>query len=563
MEEKKGYGVVYTPLPLANFVARILLDELYSNPSQIVNEHVIVDPACGESVLLDAVIKTASNMCPNKNIKLIGIDVEENVIKKDRLKYIDNPFFDFLNFDSILPTTENVDAYWKNHIPRVSATIANPPWSSNRIYEQKSLFKAGYRFTSGQYDSYVLFIELCLKLVKQGGYCAFILPDSIFSGENKTLRDYLSEKYELRLIARLGEKLFPNINRATSVMIIKKNKPSGETKTRCFRLTTDQRKQFLENKTDLYSIFTTASYEVSQARFRENNNYTFNIDTREEEEMLLRKIETNAITWAKIFRFGRGVEISKSGLIVTCSECGQSQGFSKKQQNAKKKKCIHCGSVVNIKAESTNKIISNSPNLAYYKKILVGENIFRYTIKGERYIKLGVNGINYKEPKLYDPPKILIRKTGLGINACLDYSGTYITQTVYSCNYIDVDNDIPLEYYLGVLNSRVMFYYYIKIFGENEWKSHPYLTKEILFSLPVKKVNDYNKELCLEIAEKTKKISEQYSRYLDIEIENLIIKLYDIDATELGFIVSEMEKLPNLSAINHMKFYDYRLDNQL
>ena len=162
-------------------------------------------------------------------------------------------------------------------------------------------------------------------------------------------------------------------------------------------------------------------------------------------------------------------------------------------------------------------------------------------------------GIDYKSKDIYMPPKILIRKTGLGINACIDYDSTYISQTVYSCNYIK-ENDIPLEYYLGVLNSRVMYYYYLKLFGENEWKSHPYFTKEVVFCLPIRQIDNTNMDICLEIANLTKKIINNYSRDIDFQIENLIYKLYNLTDNDIEIIKTEINKLPNLGAINHMKY---------
>lgn len=118
--------------------------------------------------------------------------------------------------------------------------------------------------------------------------------------------------------------------------------------------------------------------------------------------------------------------------------------------------------------------------------IYVGENIRRYGINGECYIRPNIEGINYKNRDLYNPPKLLIRKTGLGIYGAIDYTGSMTSQTVYILKYADQDNATPLEYYLALLNSRVVYYYYLKVYGENEWKSHPYLTKQIIYALPIR-----------------------------------------------------------------------------
>ena len=95
--------------------------------------------------------------------------------------------------------------------------------------------------------------------------------------------------------------------------------------------------------------------------------------------------------------------------------------------------------------------------------IYVGENVRRYTINGECYIRPNIDGINYKNRDLYTPPKLLIRKTGLGIYGAIDYTGSMTSQTVYILKYADPNNATPLEYYLALLNSRVVYYYYLKV----------------------------------------------------------------------------------------------------
>lgn len=148
----------------------------------------------------------------------------------------------------------------------------------------------------------------------------------------------------------------------------------------------------------------------------------------------------------------------------------------------------------------------------------------------------------------------------MGIYACIDYQSTYTSQTVYSVNYLDDKYPIPLEYYLGILNSRLIYYYYLKKYGENEWKSHPYLTKDIVFSLPIKSVSKDNLKQVLQIAEKVGLLQRQYHRELDLQIERLIMKLYNITAEEIIIIAEELNSLPDLSAINQMKLKDGELD---
>ena len=381
---------------------------------------------------------------------------------------------------------------------------------------------------------------------------AFIIPDSLFSDENKKLREYLLKNTQIRVIARLGEKLFHNINRATSVIILKNSVPTVDSTTTCYRLDTTDRKKFLAGSLDIFDSYIQKKHSVLQKRFEDNQNYVFDIDARREEEFLLKKIETNHIDWNKVFHFGRGVEISKSGIVVKCEHCQSVQGYSKKQLKLGRKVCQACGKITTVNKSNIFKIISTT-NKTGYVPMYVGENLHRYSFDGIRYILPNVNGINYKSSKLYYPSKILIRKTGLGISACIDYESIYISQAIYSCNFIKKNNPVPLEYYLGVLNSRVMYYFYLKKYGENEWKSHPYLTKNIIFSLPIREVDDSNLEVCQKIAKLAQKIQKKYSRELDLEIEKLVLKLYDINQEECDIIMNVLNNLPDLNAFNHMK----------
>lgn len=551
MNNNDGYGVVYTPSTLSDYVARLLINE-YRNSNKSKNSSdclTILDPACGEGALLSA-CDQACTFCNNKHF--VGIDVDKCVINGNK-KYYNAKQYTFIAQDTLLPGIgDNSEHYWKSQGIEPDLIIANPPWSSEKIYDRAQLSDAGFKLDVGQYDSYVLFIELCLKLLKPNGYAAFIIPDSIFASENKELRKYLSENTELKVISRLGEKIFQGVNRATTVIIVKKSIPNETAGTTCFRLTTKQRKSYLAGETSLMDIHEQYAHVVYQKRFRSNSGYIFDIDTRRTEEALLDKMASDSIQWNKIFHFGRGVEVSKSGTIVMCPYCKMAQGFSKRQLQDGHKNCVKCGGQIIVTNETMETIIGPQPHEGY-KKIYVGENLHRYSIRGACYIKMGVPGINYKEEKLYEPPKMLIRKTGLGINACIDYESTYISQTVYSCNYLNPDNKIPLEYFLGVLNSRVLYYFYLKKYGENEWKSHPYFTKEIIFSLPIPSVTPENSNICTEISQSVKQLQREYSRDIDLQIERMVAMLYKLTHEEFLLVAAEINRLPDLGAINHMK----------
>ena len=531
------YGVVYTPDSLAEFVAALLYRFSDINEGK---QALVLDPASGEGSLL----KAAKNFFGEYN-RYIGIDVDLDATERTGRE------FEIIHNDTILP--QNVKKatadYWREKLNNVDLIIANPPWSSEKVYERRRLADAGFTLISGQYDSYVLFIELAYKVLCDGGMMAFIIPDSLFDAQNESLRRFLVKNTQIKVIARLGEKIFDEVNRATTVIVCKKDLPDENSITECFRLTTNNRKAYLAGNGTLLSFYKREMHTVRQSRFAQNGAYHFDIDTHENEEKLIQKISSDSIEWEKDFVFGRGVEISKSGKIVYCPHCGKAQGYSNKHIDAGKKKCIYCDNEISVNQTTISNLITERCEDGT-KAIYVGENVQRYMIQGENYIRPGIDGINYKMPDLYSPPKMLIRKTGLGIYATVDYSGNYTSQTVYILRRGN-DNDIPLEYYLALINSRVVYYYYLKVYGENEWKSHPYLTKQIIFALPIKAYK--GDEVDKTITELAKSLVRKYDRETDLQLEKLVMKKYKLNKKEQQLIINEMNRLPDLSAINNMK----------
>lgn len=533
------YGVVYTPNSLSDFVTTLLCRVSEKEHTEI---KTVLDPSSGECSLLKSLKIKLGN-----NIQYIGIDVDKSVVNKTKSEFI------IFHNDTIMPKNvkKKTADYWLNKLPRIDAIVANPPWSSEKIYNQENLKRAGYTLAYGQYDSYVLFIELSFHLLRKDGLMAFILPDSLFDSQNKDLRQFLAQNFQIKVIARLGEKIFSEVNRATTVIVCKKTKPLIEDETICFRLSTNDRRAFLAGEYPLISFFEKNNHAVKQSRFSKNDGFIFDVDAKSEEEALLNKIKLKSIDWGSTFSFGRGVEISKKGKVLYCPKCNIAQGYKRKQLEIGKKVCVNCGTEINFNKSDVSELIKHEFDVDS-AVIYVGENIQRYCIVGSYYIKKDVKGINYKQSYLYTPPKLLIRKTGLGIYCAIDYTGGMTSQTVYILKSADVLNEVPLEYYLALINSRVVYYYYLKTYGENEWKSHPYLTKQIIFSLPIR---PYEASLIdQEIVRLSSELARRYNHETDIELEKLIMSKYDLNKEEKELIIKEMNKLPNLSAINNMKW---------
>lgn len=537
------YGSVYTTNSLADFVVSLLKVERAS--ARTPSFGVCLDPACGGSSLLNAVARGDV-----RHSLLYGVDVDPEAIEISRT-YSEIIGSEIIYKDFLRPSAKtDPKAYWLERLARVDTIIANPPWSSDRIYDRDELLLRGYKNVDGQYDCYALFVELSMAILHANGFAAFILPDSLFSATAYGLRRFIATKYEIKVIARLGEKLFEGVHRATTVVVVRKCIPSDASLTKCFRLTTSDRKAVLGGDKTLETVFEEQYRVKRQMDFLRNEDCLFDIDVASEDHAVIERIRSHGGKWSFDVSFHRGVEISKRGTVFYCPKCGGANTAALFSGLALKR-CKCCGRQVEVSSSELESVMQFRPADGFVP-IFVGESVGRYSLSCQRYLKLGVEGINYKDLDDYKPMKILVRKTGLGIKSVVDDSGRMVNQAVYFFTAGEGLREDALYFYNALLNSRVIFYYYMKLYGENEWKSHPYLTKRILQELPIIRF-DNKSELHHQIADGARKLNLHYTAAIDAELELLVTLAYGLDRKEVERIKHEMAELPDLGALREMK----------
>lgn len=204
-------------------------------------------------------------------------------------------------------------------------------------------------------------------------------------------------------------------------------------------------------------------------------------------------------------------------------------------------------------------IVSQDP-LEGYAPLVVGESIRRYSLKSELWIDMRCEGINYKSPETYSSPKILVRKTGVGISAALDYTEALTNQVVYIFRHrLPTLVSLPLEFYLGVLNSRVMYYYVTKTHGETEWRSHPYLTQRQILDLPLplpESFTSHHNRIAMQIA---KSLRPFLSRQRDVpdsvdaKVERLVAELYGMTRRDYKHVYATLNAVEELLPVRALK----------
>lgn len=558
---KKEYGVVYTPPSLSSFVAKKVTECFLSDQNEkgtfIDKEIKVLDPACGEGELLLAMWRSFSraNVSVKKSF-LYGLDIDADALIRTQksLHQTANQNVNLLNLNALFPRDKKRGIEDWESIMNIfnvkdgfDIIIANPPWGADLSKYRDELTDSDYKLKRGQFDSSDLFIELALSQVKNGGYIAFIIPDSLFSFEKKSLRKMLVEQTEIKYIARLGEKIFEGVNRACSVIVCKKSAPQIDHEVVCMRLNPQVRKSILSGKMTYDEADKKLNHKIPQTRFSEDKELIFDIDTHESDRKIVNKLTVNHQVIGDYVTSSRGVELSKSGKVYKCEEC--SYWNPHPNVNTKIPKCNHCGAKTDLQKVEKRSIISKIKH-AGYKPLLVGESIRRYSISPQYWISLDNEGINYKNISTYYEPKIIVRKTGVGITASIDYSNSLTNQVVYMFRPRTEMSSVPIELVLAIMNSRAMYFYLLKRFGETEWRSHPYLTQTQILNLPMPDLLDEKfKAVRKDIVTKVKKYLEkgqQIPRVVDAEVERLVASLYGLTKKDYETIYSTLGSIEGL-----------------
>jgi len=548
-EEKKQNGVFYTPEFLANYVAQ-KLNDYYQGDKNI----KLLDPACGDGILLNAFLKKNSD---NENVEIYGLDIDKDAILNTQIR-LQNTIskLHLKNCDGLYPSVGlKSQKGWEvfrneNNAKRgFNLIISNPPWGASLERYDRGKLLEDFVSSKGQFDIFNLFIEVILNNLVEDGLYGLILPDSIFSQEQKIIRKFILDNSTVLSISRLGEKIFPEINRACTVIIGKKEIPNKHHKVDCFRLSPDYKRMIIKNEVELIEIDKKFKHVVLQSRFVGNRNFEFDIDLKLDDLSTFNKIEKSP-PLKRLVTITRGAEISKKGVVCQCPKCNNWMPYPR----AKVPTCIHCGTSFDLNGINIENIIL-SHNGEGNLKLKVGEDLYRYTSFSKAWINTLKNGINYKNFSIYKGKKILVRKTGVGITASIDYENSVTNQVVYILKLNNsFESNVSLEFILAVLNSRAITYYLLKKYGEMEWKSHPYLTQTQLISLPFPEVDLENQEIKNNVEKITKIIASEVRKSTDknlsiendILIEREVAKLFKLnkeDYKKIFYALSSAEQL--------------------
>ena len=400
--------------------------------------------------------------------------------------------------------------------------IGNPPWGAD-LEGIKSYLESEYDFvTNGQYDSFGLFLYQNIRdLLKSDGIIGYLIPNELCFIENyKALRNYLL-KYKVLEIINLGFEIFEDVQKPSLIIFIKKErftKDSTDVVKIGTGLNSEDKTLLSKMEILLKELIERSHYFRKQSEFKSNNDQIFDIFSNEEDRRIKQIIlENNFNSLKDYFLNGRGIDTNKKGIHLICPKCGLlnppfGRGHSGriKKKKCKAEGCSYYFQKSNKKEYKKVQLISenNYPQEGYNAPGYIGEDLhklhfnrnpraFKYfgdkfnsDIKNrEKYKKY--SEISWGKDKLYYGEKLLIRKVSTGHNLQIMVSNDYLitNQQIYIFKKKKDFDHISILYFLGILISRLIHYYYIKEFGDPEKKVLPHFTQSKLKILPISMPN--------------------------------------------------------------------------
>ena len=532
-ERKKALGAFYTPQILSDLLAKLLVPLCKKIDDSLITA---LDPAAGDGILLESLEGRAKTQ--KKDIKLIGIDIDKGAINssKNRFEGSDSECV-FINTDALYPLGNSIpsngwDVLIQKYIPNgIDLIVSNPPWGAD-ISHYISL-SHDFKTATGQFDIYDLFIETIIDNLRQDGVYGIIVPDSIYCQEHKKVREILLTNTTIKGIVRLGEGFFPNVNFAVSIIYgIKKSDTSYN--VLCSHISNTEKKAILSGKADIYTIVKEKSIKVP-AKQMIASGFSFIVDVGQEDLPILNKLKKYD-TIKMYTSCQRGVELSKKGGVLQCPKC--ENWFPMPRSKKLVTICPHCKADV-VTASANHTSIVTTIKEKDCVSLIAGEDIGRFTVSSNRYIRQGLRGINYKSCDLYQGPKVLVRKTGVGITAGIDYNNSLTNQVVYIVKPKEaVHPSVTAEVIAAILCSRLTTYIIIKRKGSIGWTSNPYLSQQDVNALPFPKLDFQNSQTTTALNRITELVRSNYKKgkelsiEADAEIERNIAFLYNLDYKE-------------------------------
>lgn len=327
------------------------------------------------------------------------------------------------------------------------AVIGNPPYISVEltIKDVTDYYLSTFKSAAGRANSFSLFVERTLDLLKRHGRFGFIVSNRILTNTQlASLRKLVLENSSIENILTFKRAVFKAAV-DTAVLICKKAAPPRSHSIDIWSEVRDLAKSdYARNR-------------VRQALLLNTPFHVINVNQNEKAQALVRKILRNAVELSTICEV-------KDGIILGAIK---DLFLNKDRENGLYEKWLEGNEVSRYR-------ISWAKRYIRYDKTLIDEELKRKrrTAKAKAitpadYKKLARSGIWLRTPDIFRQDKILTRQNAKRLIGTLDTQHFFVKNSLH-CILLS-DKKYDLRYVLGLINSRLLdFYFQDQIGGTGE-----------------------------------------------------------------------------------------------
>jgi adenine-specific DNA-methyltransferase len=395
--------------------------------------------------------------------------------------------------------------------------IGNPPYSYMISDEEQKYFQSKYKYQDYQKDLYLLFLEKYHFLLKQNGLLGIIISNTwLQSVTYKKIRQYLSNEYCWKKILHLPEKVFDAVV-DTHVLIFEKNKNNN-----CdFTV-----EEFRNKEISFLHILNMSNIA--------KNGDSINIVSNSNQQNLFNEIKQKSILLKEIADIYNGVKPFEKG-----------KGKPPQTEKTMKEKPF---------------VKEGDKPSGEWSPLLRGSLINRYINlwNNNYWILYGEWLAAPRNPEIFNnPKKIMIRQTGDSL------IGTIITNGFIARNNLHIviakDQKYNLNYFLGIINSKLLDYYY-SIMNPEKGEALAEVKKDHVEQLPIKPIDFSNptekqthdklvslvdqmlgtqKQFHEVKSDSDKKMFKMKIDMIDRQIDEMVFNLYGLSEEEIRIVEGE------------------------
>ncbi len=197
------------------------------------------------------------------------------------------------------------------------------------------------------------------------------------------------------------------------------------------------------------------------------------------------------------------------------------------------------GSYFGIQTNNRNLHVADEKVGKFWMPVIDGGNVFRYSIKPHtEYVDFQPKNIKSGgDPEIYAKNRIVVRQIGKFPEGSICPKGVLTLNTIYNL-YIK-DNRFDLNFVLGIINSRLVSFYWLQRFYDNK-ETFPKIKKQPLHSIPIRNCTRMEQDPIIELVKETCRLKAKSTSSDTTEIETringLVYALYGLTPEEIRVV---------------------------